>query len=52
MKGQNQECPCKRLQCKRHGDCEACKKHHLEVMRYSPACERAKKKKKPQNDVK
>ncbi len=24
-----EDCPCKRKGCVRHGDCTACKKHHI-----------------------
>ncbi len=25
---ERKECPCKRVHCQRHGDCEACWDHH------------------------
>jgi len=40
-KERNEKCPCKRVQCERLGDCEACKEHHRTVeTRYKVACER------------
>lgn len=32
-------CPCKRVKCARFGDCDACRKHHLE-QGDPPYCER------------
>lgn len=32
-------CPCKKKSCPRHGDCEACRKHHAESKRKRP-CEK------------
>lgn len=29
-------CPCKKKSCPRHGDCEACRKHHAESKRNRP----------------
>lgn len=46
MKGQNKNCPCKRVTCQRHGDCIACYEHHQKSnIRYETACEQRKKKK-------
>lgn len=39
-------CPCKRMNCKRHGDCAACIAHHKDS-RYPPQC-RSKKGRKLQ----
>lgn len=35
----NSNCPCKKKSCPRHGDCEACRKHHAESKRKRP-CEK------------
>ena len=36
-------CPCKRVKCERHGDCAACRAHHLASQRKPlTACEREK----------
>ncbi len=36
----NPNCPCKRKKCPRHGNCEACRKHHAESKRQRPCtCE-------------
>lgn len=40
----NEDCPCKRLQCERHGNCLACRTHHAEKKKYLPACDRLKQK--------
>ena len=39
----NNNCPCKKKNCERHGDCEACRAYHAESKRKRP-CERIKKK--------
>jgi hypothetical protein len=39
-----QNCPCKRIKCERHGNCAACKEHHYTKKKYLPACERIKAK--------
>ncbi len=39
----NENCPCKRS-CERHGNCEACKTHHLSS-KILPTCERIAQKK-------
>lgn len=40
----NENCPCKRKQCERHGKCDECRKHHAEFKRpMRVACEREKK---------
>ena len=37
----NENCPCKKKSCPRHGDCEACRKHHADSKRKRPVyCER------------
>lgn len=37
----NQECPCKRVNCKIHGDCKACREHHGHMKRnLRVACDR------------
>ena len=38
------DCPCKRVNCPRHGDCEACQAHH-QVSKRSRPCERQQAKK-------
>lgn len=35
----NSACPCRKKSCPRHGDCEACRKHHAESKRKRP-CEK------------
>jgi hypothetical protein len=41
MKVENNDCPCKRIKCERHGNCDACKEHHQAAPRKIPtACER------------
>lgn len=40
----NENCPCRRKRCERHGNCEECRKHHAESKRQIPvACEKKKK---------
>lgn len=37
----NENCPCKKKKCPRHGDCDNCRRHHAESMRKRPVyCER------------
>ena len=39
----NENCPCKRKKCKRHGKCDECRKHHAGAKRQRPvACEKEK----------
>lgn len=39
------ECPCKRIHCVRHGDCEACwNHHHAPGKKMLTTCERLKAK--------
>lgn len=40
------DCPCKRKDCPRHGDCEACRAHHAKSNRPRP-CERKAQKEYP-----
>lgn len=41
----NENCPCKRLKCERHGDCDACNEYHRTVnTKYKTACERLRSK--------
>ncbi|WP_255883845.1 MULTISPECIES: hypothetical protein [unclassified Ruminococcus] len=44
MQKLNPGCPCKRIKCERHGNCEECKKQHALKKKYLPACERIKQK--------
>ena len=37
-----EDCPCKKKNCERHGDCDACRAYHAESKRKRP-CEREKK---------
>jgi hypothetical protein len=37
-------CTCKRVNCERHGKCEACIEHH-KTKRYEPFCKRKRKEK-------
>lgn len=40
-------CPCKRTDCPRHGDCEACREHHHASDRKPlTRCEKQEKKKR------
>ncbi|MGN1111484.1 MAG: GNAT family N-acetyltransferase [Oscillospiraceae bacterium] len=44
-------CPCKKKSCPRHGDCEACRKHHEDSKRKRPVyCEKHKSTAKCRND--
>lgn len=43
MGNQKIQCPCKRVNCARHGDCAACRKHHS-TKKLLPTCERVQKK--------
>lgn len=39
----NNNCPCKKKKCERHGNCAACRDHHAEKQRrYPVACEKGK----------
>lgn len=39
-----QDCPCKRTKCERHGDCDACNRHHnLNEGKILTACDRTEK---------
>lgn len=46
----NENCPCKRA-CELHGNCEACKTHHLNS-KIVPTCERIALKKKKEKKSK
>ena len=40
----NENCPCKKKKCERHGNCVECRKHHAASKRHRPAaCERTRK---------
>lgn len=40
----NENCPCKKKKCERHGKCDECRKHHAEYKHQRPvACEKEKK---------
>ena len=40
----NENCPCKKKKCERHGNCVECRKHHAASKRQRPAaCERTRK---------
>ncbi len=40
----NENCPCKRKKCERHGKCDECRKHHAESERQRPVyCEKKEK---------
>lgn len=46
VNSEHNACPCKRVKCKRHGDCIACCAHHM-TKKHSPvACERRKENEK------
>ena len=47
MENESRACPCKKLKCVRHGDCAACRLHHLEHKKTPPYCERAPKVRAP-----
>lgn len=39
----NLNCPCRRFNCERHGDCKVCKEHHRNLKSgMLPTCERLK----------
>ena len=39
----NENCPCKKKKCERHGNCEACREHYAESKRKRPvSCEKKK----------
>lgn len=41
---EDNECPCKKKKCERHGRCAECREHHANSKRQRPvACERTKK---------
>ncbi|MDD6991992.1 MAG: hypothetical protein PUI48_09220 [Oscillospiraceae bacterium] len=40
---QNENCPCKKKKCERHGKCDECRNYHANSKRQRP-CEREKKK--------
>jgi len=44
MAEENINCPCKKIKCIRHGNCDACRENHLNVKKSLPACERPEKK--------
>ena len=40
---QNENCPCKKKKCERHGKCDECRKHHTSSKHQRPVyCERRK----------
>ena len=44
MSKNDQECPCRKKSCPRHGNCAECRAHHENSKRQRPvACERKKK---------
>lgn len=44
----NENCPCKKKKCIRHGKCDECKKHHAESKARMPVyCERENRQKLP-----
>jgi hypothetical protein len=45
MEYNNENCPCKRTECERHGNCTACREHHSSLKGKSLTyCERLKEK--------
>lgn len=43
---EEKSCPCKRIKCERHGNCEECIEHHKEKeTKYEPYCMRKSRKK-------
>lgn len=47
MEYQKENCPCKRIACERHGNCDACKEHHHRSVKIPlTTCERKKAKQK------
>lgn len=44
MEHKNESCPCKRINCERHGDCDACRAHHnASARKLPPACEKKRR---------
>lgn len=46
---ENENCPCKRVKCERHGDCAACRAHHSSTKKQLTACDKAKRKEERAN---
>lgn len=45
MKEENTKCPCRKLNCPRHGNCGECREYHKGPgEKWEPACERKRKK--------
>ncbi len=45
MADKEKHCPCKRIKCERHGDCNACVNHHHNSEKMpDTSCERMRKK--------
>lgn len=41
---ENNQCPCRKKSCERHGNCDACREHHAKSKSKIPVyCERQKK---------
>ena len=38
----NNNCPCVRKKCERHGKCDLCRKHHSLCKKYPVYCEKIK----------
>ena len=38
----NKNCPCTKIECPRHGNCDACRKHHSGPKKKPVSCEREK----------
>lgn len=45
-KNREKKCPCRWVNCKRHGDCAACMAHHQAEGKYPVACQRKVPRKK------
>lgn len=52
MEHERMDCPCKRVKCERHGNCDACKEHHSVKKKYPPACERIRLKEEKKRERK
>jgi len=50
MDGDRANCPCRKFTCKRHADCEKCRRFHEKKLKSPPYCERTPKKPEKRGD--